>query len=181
MRPTEVAKSSSHRRRSHHGAQADRHRFGKAGIPAAWHRQPRAGGLPPTGEVHIRTSPSSATTAASRRQMARATPTPTSRPRSAANPTHRSKTGPEARLARKNNGDASRLAHRAHTMIEHRSGLIVDVECTEFNGHVEVQAALAMLKRTASRAARSGRTSTMTPTGLCPECAQTEGDAACGA
>lgn len=47
-------------------------------------------------------------------------------------------------------------------MIEHRSGLIVDVECTEFNGHVEVQAALAMLKRTASRAARSGLTRTMT-------------------
>jgi hypothetical protein len=65
------------------------------------------------------------------------------------NPTHRSKTNPEARLARKNNGDASRLAHMAHTMIEHRSGLIVDVECTELNGHAEIEVALAMLKRTA--------------------------------
>ncbi|AJE19816.1 Transposase IS4 family (plasmid) [Azotobacter chroococcum NCIMB 8003] len=65
------------------------------------------------------------------------------------NATHRSKTDPEARLARKNKGDASRLAHMAHTMIAHRSGLIVDVECTEFNGHAEVEAALAMLERTA--------------------------------
>ncbi|TCL15538.1 hypothetical protein EV691_15812 [Azotobacter chroococcum] len=65
------------------------------------------------------------------------------------NATHRSTTDPEARLARKNNGDASRLAHMAHTMIEHRSGLIVDVECTELNGHAEIEVALAMLKRTA--------------------------------
>ncbi|GAB3395637.1 hypothetical protein GCM10027514_43430 [Azotobacter armeniacus] len=65
------------------------------------------------------------------------------------NATHRSTTDPEARLARNNNGDASRLAHRAHTMIEHRSGLIVDVECTGFNGPAEVEAALAMLERTA--------------------------------
>ncbi|MGH6629141.1 MAG: IS5 family transposase [Burkholderiales bacterium] len=65
------------------------------------------------------------------------------------NATHQSTTDPEARLARKSNGDASRLAHMAHTMMEHRSGLIVDVECTEFTGRAEVEAALVMLERTA--------------------------------
>ncbi|RQB45691.1 IS5 family transposase [Pseudomonas aeruginosa] len=65
------------------------------------------------------------------------------------NATHQSTSDPEARLARKSNGDASRLAHMAHTMMEHRNGLIVDVECTEFNGRTEVEAALEMLERTA--------------------------------
>lgn len=65
------------------------------------------------------------------------------------NATHQSTSDPEARLARKSNGDASRLAHMAHTMMEHRNGLIVDVECTEFNGRAEVEAALEMLERTA--------------------------------
>lgn len=52
-------------------------------------------------------------------------------------------------LARKSIGDASRLAHMAHTMMEHRNGLILDVECTELNGRAEVEAALEMLARTA--------------------------------
>ncbi len=63
------------------------------------------------------------------------------------NATHQSTTDPKARLARKNSGDASRLAHMAHTLMEHRNGLIVDVECTEFNGRAEVDAALTMLER----------------------------------
>ena len=63
------------------------------------------------------------------------------------NKTHQSKSDPQARLARKNDGDASRLCHMAHTLMENRNGLIVDVECTEFNGHAEQEAALAMLER----------------------------------
>lgn len=54
------------------------------------------------------------------------------------NATHQSTTDPEARPA-----------HMAHTMMVHRNGLIVDVECTEFNGRAEVEAALEMLERTA--------------------------------
>lgn len=72
------------------------------------------------------------------------------------NATHQSTTDPEARLARKNNGDASRLAHMAHTLMEHRSGLIVDVECTEFNGRAEVEAALLMLERSAKAGSTVG-------------------------
>ena len=63
--------------------------------------------------------------------------------------THQSTTDPQARLARKSPSDGSRLAHMAHTLMENRNGLIVDVECTEFNGHAEVGAALKMLERTA--------------------------------
>ncbi|AQY65665.1 IS5 family transposase [Pseudomonas veronii] len=65
------------------------------------------------------------------------------------NATHHSTTDPQARLARKSPADGSRLAHMAHTLMENRNGLIVDVECTEFNGHAEVGAALKMLERTA--------------------------------
>ena len=63
------------------------------------------------------------------------------------NATHQSTTDPEARLARKNAGDASRLAHMAHTLMENRNGLIMDVEVTEFTGHTEVDAALDMMER----------------------------------
>lgn len=63
------------------------------------------------------------------------------------NATHQSKTDPEARLARKSNGDGSRLCHMAHTLMENRNGLIMDVHCTEVNGHAEVEAALLMLDR----------------------------------
>src|SRR3546814_19124451 len=69
---------------------------------------------------------------------------------------HQSTSDPEARLARKSNGDASRLAHMAHTMMEHRNGLTVDVECTEFNGRAEVEAALEMLERTANPGSTGG-------------------------
>lgn len=101
------------------------------------------------------------------------------RGREAQHPTHRSKTDPEARLARKNKGDASRLAHMAHTMIEHRSGLIVDVECTELNRHAEVEAVLAMLERTAKPGSMVGADKNHDQQAFVQGCAQTEGDAAC--
>lgn len=63
------------------------------------------------------------------------------------NKTHASATDPEARLARKNDGDASRLCHMAHTLMENHNGLIVDVEVSEFTGHAEVETALEMLRR----------------------------------
>jgi hypothetical protein len=67
------------------------------------------------------------------------------------NDTHRSLTDPEARLARKANGQASVLAHALHFLTENRHGLIVDVEVTEANGRAERDAALAMIRRTKRR------------------------------
>lgn len=58
-------------------------------------------------------------------------------------------TDTQARLARNSPADGSRLTHMAHILMENRNGLIVDVECTEFNGHAEVGTALKMLERTA--------------------------------
>jgi transposase len=65
------------------------------------------------------------------------------------NKTHESATDPDARLARKSDGDASRLCHMGHTLMENRSGMIVDVEVTEVTGNAEQEAALLMLQRNA--------------------------------
>ena len=97
------------------------------------------------------------------------------------NATHQSTSDPEARLARKSNGDASRLAHMAHTMMEHRNGLIVDVECTEFNGRTEVEAALEMLERTAEPGSTVGADKNYDQKAFRAEGARAESDTACGA
>ena len=67
------------------------------------------------------------------------------------NDTHRSLTDPEARLARKANGQPSMLAHALHFLTENRHGLIVDVEVTETNGRAERDAAIVMIRRTKRR------------------------------
>lgn len=67
------------------------------------------------------------------------------------NATHRSLTDPEARLARKANGQPSMLAHTLHFLTENRHGLIIDLEVTEANGHAERSAALEMIRRTKAR------------------------------
>jgi len=72
------------------------------------------------------------------------------------NETHASATDPEAKLARKSAGDASRLCHMAHTLMENRNGLIVDVEVTAPGGHAEKEAALIMLKRSAKAGSTVG-------------------------
>jgi transposase len=63
------------------------------------------------------------------------------------NATHRSLTDPEARLARKARGQASKLAHAAHVLMENRHGLVVDVSVSEANGVSEREEALAMVRR----------------------------------
>lgn len=70
------------------------------------------------------------------------------------NATHRSKTDPEARLARKGAGKEARLCYAGHSLIENRSGLIVDCELTEASGTAEREAALRLLER---QRCRSGR------------------------
>lgn len=63
------------------------------------------------------------------------------------NATHASATDPEARLARKGPGKETRLCFAGHALMEHRNGLIVDVEVTPAAGVPEWQAALALLER----------------------------------
>lgn len=69
------------------------------------------------------------------------------------NETHASTTDPEARLARKGDGQPAKLAFAGHILMENRNGLIADVLITEANGRAEREAALQML----DRLERSGR------------------------
>ena len=68
------------------------------------------------------------------------------------NATHASKTDPEARLYRKGSGMEARLSFIGHTLMENRSGLIVDACLTAADGHAERIAALAMIEPRADRA-----------------------------
>jgi transposase len=70
------------------------------------------------------------------------------------NETHVSRTDPEARLARKGNGQEARLAFAGHVLMENRNGLIVDVLVNAATGRAEREAALVMLDR---RKCRRGR------------------------
>ena len=67
------------------------------------------------------------------------------------NETHRSTTDPEARLYRKGPGMEARLCFLGHTLMENRSGLIVDACLTLADGHAERIAALAMIEPRADR------------------------------
>jgi transposase len=63
------------------------------------------------------------------------------------NETHVSTTDPEARLARKGNGQETKLCFAGHLLMENKSGLILDVLLTEATGTAEREAALVMLDR----------------------------------
>ena len=63
------------------------------------------------------------------------------------NATHVSATDAEARLARKSYNQAARLSFAGHILMEHRSGLAMDVEVTQAVGVPEWEAALRMLHR----------------------------------
>lgn len=67
------------------------------------------------------------------------------------NATHQSITDPEARLYRKAAGQASRLCHSAHALMENRNGLLVDVAVAPANGYAEREEALRMVRRTRER------------------------------
>jgi len=62
------------------------------------------------------------------------------------NETHASTTDPDARLARKSNGEGAKLAFTGHLQMEHRNGLVVDACLTRATGTAEPEAALAMLE-----------------------------------
>jgi transposase len=61
------------------------------------------------------------------------------------NSTHESTTDPEARLAKKADGQASRMSYSAHALMENRNGLIVDFRVEEANGYAERRTAIQML------------------------------------
>jgi transposase len=63
------------------------------------------------------------------------------------NDTHVSPVDPESQLARKSNGQAAKLSYQGHVLMEHRNGLVVDVEVTTASGTAEREAALKMLDR----------------------------------
>src|SRR3978361_238632 len=62
------------------------------------------------------------------------------------NETHASTTDPDARLARKSNGEGAKLAFTGHLLMENRNGLVVDARLTHATGTAEPEAALAMLE-----------------------------------
>jgi transposase len=67
------------------------------------------------------------------------------------NETHASTTDREARLYRKGPGMEARLCFIGHTLMENRSGLIVDTRLTSADGHAERIAALSMIEPRADR------------------------------
>ena len=67
------------------------------------------------------------------------------------NETHQSTTAPEARLYRKGSDMEARLCFIGHTLMENRSGLLVDACLSEADGHAERVAALHMIEPHADR------------------------------
>ncbi|MGH3575674.1 MAG: IS5 family transposase [Candidatus Dormibacteria bacterium] len=63
------------------------------------------------------------------------------------NETHESTTDPEARLARKGDGQPARLSYAGHLLMEHRNALIADMELTQATGYAERETALTLLGR----------------------------------
>ena len=63
------------------------------------------------------------------------------------NATHASTTDPEARLFKKSPGTGAMLCFMGLSLMENRSGLIVQAELTQADGHVERRAAIGMLHR----------------------------------
>src|SRR3954454_18063517 len=61
------------------------------------------------------------------------------------NETHASTTDPDARLYKKAAGQAAKLCHMGHVLIENRHGLVVDTKTTPATGTAEREAAVAMI------------------------------------
>ena len=69
------------------------------------------------------------------------------------NATHRSTSDPDAMLYRKGPGMEAKLCFIGHSLMENRSGLIVDARLTRVSGHAERLAALDMIAPYADRPA----------------------------
>jgi len=64
-----------------------------------------------------------------------------------ANATHASRTDPDARLFKKSPGTGAMLCFMGHSLMENRSGLIVQADLTQADGHAVRRAAIDMLHR----------------------------------
>jgi transposase len=71
------------------------------------------------------------------------------------NETHVAPKDPEAKLFCKGRGQAAKLCYMGHTLMDHRHGLIVDVEVTQANGYAERETAIKLLDRNDSRERRT--------------------------
>jgi transposase len=67
------------------------------------------------------------------------------------NETHASTTDPDARLARKSDGQASIMAYAGHVLMENRNGLVAQVSLTHAGGTAERDAALGFAARLGAR------------------------------
>ena len=63
------------------------------------------------------------------------------------NETHRSKTDPDARLARRGDGREAQLSYHVHYTMDNRTRLTLAVETTRAEGSAEIEAGLTMLTR----------------------------------
>jgi len=71
------------------------------------------------------------------------------------NQTHVAPKDPDAKLFCKGKGQTAKLNYMGHVLMDHRHGLIVDVEVTQANGSAEREAALRLLDRHPSRERRT--------------------------
>jgi transposase len=71
------------------------------------------------------------------------------------NQTHVAPKDPEAKLFCKARGQAAKLCYMGHTLMDHRHGLIVDVEVSEADGFAERATAIKLLDRNNSRERRT--------------------------
>ncbi len=78
-------------------------------------------------------------------------PTVNFRGQKRSNATHRSVVDPEARLARKGDGQPALLSHSVHLLMDTSAGLCIDVAVDEANGHAERRQAATMLRRVRQR------------------------------
>lgn len=62
------------------------------------------------------------------------------------NDTHASTTDPDARLYKKAAGQAAKLCHMGHVLMENRNALVVDTSLTKATGTAEREAAVAMVE-----------------------------------
>lgn len=70
------------------------------------------------------------------------------------NATHESKTDPDARLARKANGQEAKLSYQGNVLMENRHGLVVDAQVAVVTGTSEIDTAVAMMDRLPGREKR---------------------------
>jgi len=62
------------------------------------------------------------------------------------NDTHASTTDPDVRLYKKAAGQAAKLCHMGHVLMENRNGLVIDTSLTKATGTAEREAAIAMVE-----------------------------------